>query len=195
MTSDETTSILLVLTGAYPNEVTTEMLHLWSNVFVNDNADAVANAAQEWINHEQFWPTPAGLRKYMRAASDEQRHQHPAPTMCNGSGFIDSGTPCPKCNPAQAEIFNDHDKFQRWRKGDQIHRILGYSDLPGSMDDYKDTYFRSPCEPSALDDPQISGREGGWEIAYKSYCEQVQRQGRTPKDRDTFLGGLIAATA
>jgi hypothetical protein len=66
MTYDDATDLIQVLAAAYPREVTDDMIVLWAGVFQDDDLDRVAEAVGEWIETDQFFPTPAGIKDTMR---------------------------------------------------------------------------------------------------------------------------------
>lgn len=41
----------------------------------------------------------------------------------------------------------------------------------------------------------LTGPEGGFDIAYRAYCQEVERAGREPKSFDEFVGRVKAATS
>ena len=116
MNQSETKEILAMFTGAYPREITPEVAVLWSNVFYGDNPDLVADAAYEWVQNEAFFPTPAGLREYMRAIN---RRNEPV--------ALPYSTKIADMDKAQA-AFSDGYSRSRRKEGDteeQIQEKLG----------------------------------------------------------------------
>lgn len=123
MNSTETAQILTVLSGAYPNqEVTDETAMLWANAFAGDSMSDVKVAVIDWINNEQWWPTPAGIRERIRNAKRQQQYEQPRPALPSGVEWM----PYPE----------------------------------------------------------------GVRVAYDAYCRQVRKDGKTPREFDSFRKSL-----
>ncbi|MCJ7725652.1 MAG: replicative helicase loader/inhibitor [Acidimicrobiia bacterium] len=126
MNPHEVQQVLTVLGAAYPQtEITPEMVALWTNTLSNDDTSQVRHAVEQYVTNEQWFPTPASLRQYVRDAARREAMDTPPPRA---------------------------------------------------------------IERGAL----ISGKEGGWEIMYRSYVHQCERDGKTPRSFEQITGLITA---
>ncbi len=64
MNTSETQAVLALLKLAAPHiEVTDGTVHVWEMVFADIPAEAVTQAAREWIKTRRGWPWPAEIRE------------------------------------------------------------------------------------------------------------------------------------
>jgi len=78
MTPIEVQQVLTVLDAAYPNtEVTDEMAALWVNALADDDTTRVRNAVEQYVRNEEWFPTPASLRQYIRDAARREQMADP----------------------------------------------------------------------------------------------------------------------
>lgn len=105
----------------------------------------------------------------------------PSAVHCDGSGWVPTGlnerAPCPRCNPALAEVYATPDKLVRYLDGvgldlldvgvERTRRGLRYIDM------------REPVECSEYPEDVVSptvGKVKAWTV----YAEAVRRSGRDP---------------
>lgn len=184
MTRDDAYEIVGKLIAAYPNtEIEDEAVELWADFLQHQDVIDASEALTNLLLTDKFFPTIAEfngelalIRQRNRRAIDRKS------TACNGSGFVDADTPCPRCNPVMSTLYKpgNETKLARWRNGTPLHDIFDVDDPKKFRDDWK----HEPCHPDphiamAEADDVISPKDGK-EIARRAYLAECRRQGHEP---------------
>lgn len=87
MTPTEVQQVLTVLGAAYPaTEITDEMVALWINTLADDETSRVRTAVEQYVRSEEWFPTPASLRQYVRDVARREQMDTPSNALPEGRG-------------------------------------------------------------------------------------------------------------
>jgi len=67
MNHDEARELVEIASANYQTVLNPQTVDVWASTFVMDSADKMATALALWIEEEERFPTPAGLRHKARA--------------------------------------------------------------------------------------------------------------------------------
>jgi len=176
MNSVDAARIFATLQGAYPYAKVDDItVSVWANSLDLLEFGIASQAAQRWIDAEEFFPTIAAfngiataIRREERDAAGEPPPAHSA-IRCDGSGWFDRGNgsePCPACNPWLRE---------RWDSGQRDR----HAKPP------KNFVMPDPCRPShAGETGQPVNRQRAMQLVLGGLREQLRENGLTPEQID-----------
>jgi hypothetical protein len=154
MTDQEAWGIVAILVAETTgwNDDSTNVYHAeirqWPDM--DAAATAVRSVCHTWT--QQSRPPFAVIEQAYRAELRERSARQGIPrgrrAVCDGSGWVEdaerSSRPCRQCSPYLSEIFDDPDRWNRWRSGTQLKHLVVLED---------EMRMPVPCVVADRDDP------------------------------------------
>lgn len=160
-------------------------------------------AIERWRagDHGSFFPSPVDLIRFITERTREaQRHVPPprAPGGCTGSGWLSidgDRTPCPRCSPAMYDVWNDPDKYARWKAGTPLHHLdVGVTKVGGAL--VLDAGQPPRCGEYRPEHDVIDPAKGK-RTAWEAYVAESADAGREPNRNwfESILGAEVTNPA
>lgn len=111
MTSQEAASVIAMFHGAFPRtDIDDAVTEVWMNTLKMLDPVVAYDAAEQWINEKQFWPTVAEFNQVVRNIRKHDALPRPSSIHCDSTGWYDRGRglePCPSCNPWNKQLIDN----------------------------------------------------------------------------------------